>query len=87
MSLWFGDTNENNEPEERDGYYCGIFTAPPAVIASTLPRPPSPFVRHDDAPSKGQSVPCTTAMLFDFVPARLGIGLNRIPPISEFSVY
>jgi hypothetical protein len=51
-----------DQTEPMDGCYYGIFTAPPAVIASRLPRSPSPFVDYNDFSSKQQSLPSFAVM-------------------------
>jgi hypothetical protein len=62
MAIWCADAEGIDQTEPVAGCYYGIFTAPPAVIASRLPRPPSPFVDNNDFSSKQQSLPSFAVM-------------------------
>jgi hypothetical protein len=86
MAIWFADAEGIDQTEPVDGCYYGIFTAPPAVIASRLPRPPSPVLPYNDFSSKQQSLPSFAVMFSGLSEPDVDFDCNIRQTFVEMSV-
>jgi hypothetical protein len=90
MSIWWSDLDNATEETPQNGWYNGIFTTPPSLIASVLSRPLTPFLPYGDQETdEEKGIPCVNELLSNITPDDIAIGNNNpdaTPPYEAMSV-
>jgi hypothetical protein len=86
MSIWWSDLDGCAEEAPEDGWYHGIFTTPPSLIASVLSRPLPPFLPYRDQ-NTDEKISCVTELRSNLTPSDLAISSNPTtsPPSRSIS--